>query len=86
MNLQDLLDGAIDIILAWRFAVVYLDWECSTRNGECSSIAEEAGELVVSEASYWQTHFLCIHGGRGDDKFQVSPPCQDCQVSCQIMS
>lgn len=51
MDLQDLLDGAIYVIFAWRLGVEDLDWECTSRNVEAWRVAVERGE------------FLCIHRG-----------------------
>ena len=45
MDLQDLLDGAVDIVLARRLRVEDLDRESTTRDGEAWCIAIEVGEL-----------------------------------------
>lgn len=42
MDLQYLLDRRIDVIVAGRFAVEDLDWECSTGDGECRGVTKEA--------------------------------------------
>lgn len=48
MNLQNLLDGAVNVVFARRLAVVDLDRECSTGNGKSSGVSEETGKLLVS--------------------------------------
>ena len=45
VNLQHLLDGAVDVVFAGRFCVEYLDGEGSPWDGEGRCVAIERGEL-----------------------------------------
>ena len=45
VDLQYLLDRTIYVILARGFCMEYLNWESTTRDGECGCIAIELGEL-----------------------------------------
>lgn len=60
MNLENLLDGAVNVILTRRFAVERLDRECSAGNCELRCVAEEIRKLVR------------IHSGRRDNEFEVA--------------
>jgi hypothetical protein len=51
MDLEHLLDGTVDIVLARRFAVERLDRERSTWNGERRSVSVEVRELKQNERS-----------------------------------
>jgi len=85
MDLEDLLDGRVDVILARRFAVEDLDGEGSTRDGEgWSSTVElrelkrkKEGEEDVNSTRLWRdreraAHLLRVHGRRSDDEFEIS--------------
>lgn len=45
VNLEGLLDGAIDVVLARRFAEQNVDGEGTSRNGVAWSVVVELGEL-----------------------------------------
>ena len=45
MDLQRLLDGGIDVVLAWRLAEEDIDREGTPRDGEARRVVEEAREL-----------------------------------------
>ncbi len=47
VNLEHLLDGAVDVILTRRLAMEYLDRESSARNGEVRGLTEEVRKLRV---------------------------------------
>lgn len=65
MDLKDLLDRAINIVLARGLAMEYLDREGSAWDCKGGRISIELGEL------------LGIHGGGGDDKLEVSSSRED---------
>ena len=46
MDLQDLLDCAVHVVLAWRLRVENLDRECTTGDSEARCVAVELGELI----------------------------------------
>ena len=47
MDLEDLLHGAVDVVLTGRFGVEDLDREGTTRNSEARCIAVELRELRI---------------------------------------
>lgn len=65
MNLQDLLDGAIDIVLTWGFTMINLDRERTSWNRICRRIPKELRKL------------LRIHRGRSNDQFEITSSRQD---------
>ena len=65
MDLEHLLHGAVDVVLARRLGVVSLNGECTTGDGEAGRVAIELREL------------LGVHGGGSDDEFQIATRRQD---------
>lgn len=83
VNLQGLLDGAVNIVFAWRLAEEDVDGESSTRDREAGRVVEEAGELCGSQRGSQSrrngaTHLLLVHGGRGDDELEIASSSEDC--------
>ena len=66
MDLQYLLNGAVDVVLTWRLGVKGFNREGPTRNGEGRSVAVKFRE------------FLGVHRGRGNYQFEVSSTREDC--------
>ena len=48
MNLEDLLDSAVNVVFTGRLRMKHFDGESTTRNGICWRISIERGELVSS--------------------------------------
>lgn len=48
MNLEDLLDSAVNIVFTGRLRMEHFDRKSPTGNGICWSISVECGELVSS--------------------------------------
>ncbi len=57
MDLQDLLDGAIDVVFTRRFAVEDFDRECTPWDGKVRSVPKEPRELV-----YWAISWCSASG------------------------
>ena len=60
MDLEHLLHGAVDVVLARRLGVEGFDGESTTGDGEAGRVAIELREL------------LGVHSSRCDDEFEVS--------------
>lgn len=51
VDLERLLDGAIDVVFAGRLAEEDVDWEGTTRDREAGSVVVELGELRKKDIS-----------------------------------
>ena len=83
MNLKNLLHGTIDIVFARRFGMEDLYGECPARNRISGSVSVEAGELVVildNISVLSMAYLVSIHSCRRYDEFQISSPCENCEV------
>ena len=65
MDLEGLLHGFIDIVLGIVLREEHLDRKRPARNLEDRHTTEELRELVG------------VHGGRGDDELEITPPRDD---------
>ncbi|SRR5258708_1170083 len=65
VDLEHLLDGAVNVVLARRFGGEDFDWEGSTRDGEYGGVSVKVGE------------FLGVHRGRRDNQLEISPTRED---------
>ena len=66
VDLESLLDSAVNVVFAWRLAEKLVHRESPTRNSEGGSVIVEGRELG------------CIHGSGGNDKLEISPSGQNC--------
>lgn len=87
MNLKDLLDGAVDVVLARRLAVEDFDRESATRDREERGRAVEVRELgrlkreraeVEQRGSLLMTpHLGRVHRRGGNDELEIPASGQD---------
>lgn len=77
MNLEDLLDSAVNVVFAWRLGMEYVDGEGTSGNGICWRDSVERGELVslvdvVRSTRKINSHLLRVHGRGCDNEFQIT--------------
>ena len=65
MDLQGLLHRSVNVIVEYCLTIQHINWERSTRDLVHGHIAEEICK------------FRGVHSGRGDNEFQVVPPCNN---------